>query len=149
MKRYSLDLRERIVGAVDELELGRKEIAEIFQVSTRFITKLICQRNELGHVAPLPHGGGQMALFDEEDKERLKKAVAERPDISLEELSQAVHPGRRKDKKASITTISRVLKKLGLPRKKKDVHSRRSRSKGTRRIPGKSGITARTALHLY
>jgi len=127
MKAYSLDLRQRIVEAVDSGEFLQKEIATMFSVSTRFIYKLLRQRVELGHIAPLPHGGGRRRLFDAEDLEKLGAAVEEKSDVSLKELQAKVHPHNRRRLKASTSTISRTLKTLGLTRKKEDLSAGRGR----------------------
>ena len=54
MKAYSLDLRQRIVGAADSGKFLQKEIAGLFSVTTRFVYKLLRQRALLGHIEPLP-----------------------------------------------------------------------------------------------
>jgi len=96
-------------------------------VTTRFIYKLLRQRAELGHIEPLPHGGGRQRLFDVADLEKLGAAVGEKPDVSLKELQAKVHPSGHKRLKASTSTISRTLKALGLTRKKEDLSAGRSR----------------------
>lgn len=125
MKPYSLDLRQRIMDAVESGEFTQGEIAERFSVTTRFIFKLIEQKRKLGHIEPLPHGGGRRALFDESDRERLCAEVEQQPDVSLRELRARVHPGNCKREYASTSTISRTLTALKLPRKKKDSTARR------------------------
>ena len=65
MTAYSLDLRERIVDAV-ERQLGSKwKIAELFGVHESFIYKLLRQKRARGDIAPLPHGGGAHAKLSE------------------------------------------------------------------------------------
>jgi len=41
MEAYSMDLRERVMVAVEEGVVTRKEIAESFGVTTRWIRKLV------------------------------------------------------------------------------------------------------------
>lgn len=106
--------------AVESGGLTQGEVAECFSVTTRFISKLIKQKRQLGHIEPLPHGGGQRPLFDAEDRERLRAEVAQKPDTTLRELQAKVHPGNRRRQYASTSTISRTLTALNLPRKKKD-----------------------------
>ncbi len=48
MEAYSLDLRERVMVAVEEGFETRKEIAESFGVTTRWIRKFVQQYRETG-----------------------------------------------------------------------------------------------------
>jgi transposase len=66
-----------------------------------------------GSLAPRPHGGGNPAALGPEDLERLRELVRQQPDATLEELRQ------RLGAPCSAMTVSRALRKLGLPRKKK------------------------------
>jgi transposase len=65
MKAYSLDLRERVIAAVDAGEVSRRMIAHLFGVSCVWIKKLLRQRRERGDLAPLPHAGGEKSLLNE------------------------------------------------------------------------------------
>jgi transposase len=58
MKAYSLDLRERVIALVDGGEHSQGAVAKLLEVSRRFVAKLLAQRREVGHFAPLGHGGG-------------------------------------------------------------------------------------------
>ena len=112
MRTYSLDLRERVVRAVDRGEETQQQIAERFGVGTTWIKKLLRQRRETGSIVPKPHGGGMPAKFRGKALERLKKALAARPDATLEELRD------RTGVKASIMAVSRALARLKARRKK-------------------------------
>lgn len=57
MRPLSLDLRERVVAAVDEGVESQREIAERFAVSLSFVSRLL-RRREAGTLEPAPHGGG-------------------------------------------------------------------------------------------
>lgn len=121
MEAYSLDLRERVVRAVDRGEETRQEIAERFGVGTTWIKKLLRQRRETGSIAPKPHGGGMPAKYRGKALERLKKALAAQPDATLEELRD------RTRVKASIMAVSRALERLKA-RRKKSRSGRRSKT---------------------
>jgi transposase len=112
MKTYSLDLRERVVWAVELGEAVREEIAEEFGVSTSWIKKLIRQQRDTGSIAPLPHGGGRHPAYEGRKLERLKQALADHPDATLEELRDQTN------KSASIMAVHRALRRLGARRKK-------------------------------
>ena len=66
MVAYSIDLRERVLAAVDAREQTQKQIAERFLVSSRWIRKLIAQRAEIGTIGPKPNPGGRKPLIQGE-----------------------------------------------------------------------------------
>jgi transposase len=111
-KSYSVDLREKVIQAVDNKKYTIQEIADIFKVSKRWIYKLIYQRRYTGSIAPLRHGGGREAKFQEESLRELKKLVNSQPDITLQEILDQT----RVD--ASIMAVHRALKRLDFRRKK-------------------------------
>ncbi len=115
MNAYSLDLRERVVRAVDRGEETQQQIAERFGVGTTFIKDLLRLRRETGTLLPKPHGGGMPAKYTGAALERLERELAKQPDATLEELRD------RTRVKASIMAVARALDRLG-------VHRTRSRS---------------------
>jgi transposase len=116
MKAYSLDLRRRVVEAVDNQRGTLDEIAEDFSVSRAFIKKLIKQRRDSNSIAPLPHAGGTMALLDEKKLSILKSRIAEKSDSTLDELCLYLEDKSRI--KVSRSTMWRAIDKLGLSHKK-------------------------------
>ena len=112
MKAYSMDLRERVVAACDRGEGTREEIAKRFRVGVAWVYRLLQRRRQTGSIEPKPHGGGQKPAFDPPAAERLRQAVADRPDATLEELREAVGVV------CGTSAVHRALEKLGLPRKK-------------------------------
>jgi transposase len=117
MVAYSLDLRQRIVDAVEKGDRPKREIAEIFGIHESFIYKLLRQKRERGEIAPLPHGGGAEAILKEEHLMLLADLVAASSDATLEELRERMKQQGRVE--ASIATIWRGLEALGLSRKKR------------------------------
>lgn len=61
MAAYALDLRERIVEAVEWQVGSKREIARVFGMHESFLYKRLRQQRERGDLAPLPHGGGVQA----------------------------------------------------------------------------------------
>src|SRR5512135_681995 len=112
MRAYSMDLRERVVAACDEGLDTRAEVAERFSVSESWVRRLLQRRRETGSMAPKRHGGGQRPAFDSESLERLRQAVAERPDATLAELRDAVGAT------CGITAVHGATVALGLTHKK-------------------------------
>jgi transposase len=112
MRSYSMDLRERVVSACDRSEETREQIAKRFCVSTGWVYRLLARRRDTGSIAPKPHGGGQSPAFQGDTAERLRQAVADCPDATLEELREATGVA------CGISAVFRALKRLGLSRKK-------------------------------
>jgi len=140
MAAYSLDLRERIVDAVERGLGTRSEVASMFGVHESFVYKLLRQKRQRGDLAPLPHGGGAEAKLNEDQLLLLADLVAKSPDATLERLRDQIKKQARVE--VSVPTIWRALDALGLSRKK--VRSgRRSGPSGTSRVPKKAPKTAR------
>jgi len=113
MKAYSQDLRQRILDTVQRGDGSLRQIARRFLVSVSFVTRLLRLHRSTGSLEPRPHGGGNPAVLDPADLEQLRELVRQQPDATLEELRQ------RLGGSCSLMTISRALRRLGLPRKKK------------------------------
>ena len=117
MRAYSLDLRTRVVKAIDKQRGTQKEIAQLFGVGCTFIKKLLRQRRETGSLAPKPHGGGHVAKLDSAQGEVVRRYILKkRNDASLEEVQAYV--ASQVGVEVSQATVSRVLQRLDLPRKK-------------------------------
>lgn len=113
MTPYSQDLRKRVLDTVQRGDGSLRQIARRFLVSISFVTRLLQLHRSTASVRPRPHGGGNPAVLGPEGLERLRELVRTQPDATLEELRQ------RLGASCSTMTISRALRKLGLPRKKK------------------------------
>ncbi|MCI0553944.1 MAG: transposase [Anaerolineae bacterium] len=129
MAAYSLDLRKRIVDAVERGVGTRSEVAKLFGVHESFIYKLLRQKRQLGDIAPLPHGGGAQAKLNEDQLMILTELVAQTPDATLDDLREQIKKRTRVE--ISVPTIWRALDALGLSRKKKlSAHPRPTPSNG-------------------
>jgi transposase len=117
MAAYSLDLRERIVEAVERQIASKRKIAKLFGVHESFIYKLLRQRRERGDIAPLPHGGGAHAKLFGDQLRQLPDLVAATPDATLDELRTQM--AKKARVAVSLSTICRGLQALGLSRKKR------------------------------
>jgi len=125
--RHSTDLWEKIVRAVDEGVGSQRLIAELFGVSRSFVEKLLARHRASSSIAPRPHGGGRKPRCATQDLIVVRRLVKEQPDRTLDELRERVADERSLD--ISRATMGRVLRRLGLPRKK----SRPMRLNATRR----------------
>ena len=117
MAAYSLDLRERIVEAVERRVGNKRQIAALFGVHESFIYKLVGQKRTRGDLAPLPHGGGARARLSAEPLSHLATLVTAAPDATLEELREQLQKKARGG--VSRSTICRGLQALGLTRRKR------------------------------
>src|SRR3954451_11941342 len=95
MAAYSLDLRERIVEAVERQVGSKRKIADLFGVHESFIDKLLRQKRQRGDIAPLPHGGGAQAKLSEEQRQVWPDLIAALPDATLARTRVQVKKARR------------------------------------------------------
>ena len=114
MKTYPLELRRRVIRAVDNKIGTQKDIAETFSVSTSWIRKLLQRRRQTGSIEPLPRTQGRKPAFQGKNLKRLEQFIKAHPDATLEEIKQ--HFSGVVD--CSIVTIHNTLKRLDLRYKK-------------------------------
>jgi transposase len=114
MKAYSIDLRERVLRAVDQGK-PRSEIVQMLGVSLATIKRYLKQRRETGHLWPkaipgrTPRKGAALQAG-------LVAQLEAHPDVSLEthcELWEKEHSMR-----VSTSTMSRMILRVGWTRKK-------------------------------
>ena len=116
MAAYSLDLRERIVEAVERQIGSKRQIAKLFGVHESFLYKLLRQKRDRDDIAPLPHGGGAQAKLSVDHLQQLPAWVAAMPDATLDELREQVKKKARVV--VSLSPIWRGLQTVGVSRKK-------------------------------
>ena len=95
MKPHPIELRERIISAVDQQDSTVVEIAETYDVGERYVYKLLRLRRETGSVEPRPHGGGASAKLSEKQLLKLGDLVAQKPEATLEELRERLKKAER------------------------------------------------------
>jgi len=124
-RALSLDLRSRIVSACQSGELPQGEIADLFQVHLKTVEKLWRHFRRTGSLEAKPHSGGVRAHLSGHEEE-LRCLVAEQSDHTLAEYVALLWKRHRLI--TSVPVLSRTLKALGLPQKKR--HLRRSNDTG-------------------
>jgi transposase len=117
MGPYSMDLRERIMAAVDRHEGSIRQIARIFRVDPSTITRGLQRRRQAGTLEPRPHGGGPPPALNEDDHRRLDELIRDRPDATLNELKW------RGGFSCSLKTLWLAVRRRTLTFKKKSLYA--------------------------
>lgn len=137
MGTFSLDLRQRILAAYDNLEGTREDIAKRFSVSLGMVKKLLQQRRHLGDINPQHHRSGRKPQLAAHHEALRAKLVAQ-PDLTLKELRAALALT------CSLPAIHYALAEIGLTYKKR--HSGPANKTGlTSPKPGGSGRSSKPA----
>jgi transposase len=114
-KAYSIDLRERVQGEIENGQ-SRRSAARRYNVSPSFAVKLADRVSRTGSAEPArqgrPPGGGKLAAH----LEALLEWVEAAPDITMPELAAKLKA--EKGMTAHPASLSRVLLKAGLSFKK-------------------------------
>lgn len=116
---YSLDLRERVVGAVRS-GMSCQEAAERYEVSTSSSTRWVERDRDSGSPAALPMGGKRPFSLERELPWVLAR-MAEKPDISLRALLAELR-GRGID--VSYYAVWHIVRRSGLTSKKNAARQR-------------------------
>jgi transposase len=111
---YSVDLRERMVSAV-EAGASRRATAVRFRVSPSCVIKLVQRWRRHGTLEPEPVGGGRRPKLADH-AERVHALLETAPDLTIAELQARLAAD---DIEVSPSAISRFLKACGLTRKKR------------------------------
>ena len=112
-RAYSIDLRERVIEAVNKGILQLKEIAELFNINVKTIYKWRKKLKTTGTLAPktgFERGHSHKITNLDEFKNFIKK----NPDLTLKEMAQ-------KWGNVSSASIGRALKKINFTRKKNNL----------------------------
>ena len=88
-KPYSTDIRNRVIKKQEE---GKKvsEIANELSVKKSFVYNMLALYKASGSVEPKPHTGGKKPTIDEDVLLQIESLVLETPDITLQEIKDAL-----------------------------------------------------------
>lgn len=113
MKAYPVELRTRIVAAVDRGNGSLPAVAALFGVSINCVANYLRLREDTGSLRPRPNPGGRAPAIPADRHDELRQLLAAQPDLTLEQLRD------RLGVDCSLAAVCRTLKKLDLTRKKK------------------------------
>ena len=115
MNAYSLDLRQRVLAAVDA-SLPRRDIVHLLGVSLSTIERLVRLRRDTGHFAPQPRPGAKRRISPQHHA-ALEAQLRLQPDATLEQHCQQWQ--QEQHVTVSRATMSRALRRAGWRRKKR------------------------------
>ena len=120
---YSADLRERVLEACEAAEVERGEIARRYRISEATLYGWWKQWKAEGRRRAKPHAGGAerqinpavLRVLVEEKNDRTRAELAT---LYQEKTGRRIHPA----------SVSKILRREGITRKKKDAAGRRAKS---------------------
>ncbi len=110
-------LREAIVRAWHEKGLTYAAIASLLGVGEATVSRVLRRYRETASVEPRAHGGGNRSPIRGEVAVALERLVAELPDATVDELTQALMA--RAPVTTSRSAVMRALQRFGYSRKKR------------------------------
>src|SRR5262245_614050 len=113
MKPYPVELRARIVDAVDRGVGALPTIAALLSVSIACVANYLELRQETGSPQPRRTPGGRRPALPAERYPEVRQLLPEQPDLTLEQIRDRLRLS------CSLAAVCRTLTKLGLTRKKK------------------------------
>ena len=114
-KPLSMDLRERVIAAIDS-GLSRRAAAARYGVAPSTAIRWDNERRVTGSFAPKPHGGDTRSRKIEANAEVIHAALEETPDMTLAELCKHLS---EHGVAASTSSLWRFFKRHGITRKKR------------------------------
>ena len=114
MKQYSVDLRERLLGAIDA-GLSQAEASRLFGVGTSTITRWRQRRAATKTLHPTPRPG-RTPQIGTAQTEALQAQVATHADATLAE--HCAIWAREQQVRVSVATMSRTIRRRGITVKK-------------------------------
>jgi len=120
-KPLSLDLRERLIAAVDG-GMTRRAAAARFGVAASTAIKWADRWRRTGDIRPRPQGGDYRSQRLEVHAEEILGLIEETPDITLAEIAAHLH--ERHGLKVAQSTVWRLLDRHGMTVKKNRARQR-------------------------
>src|SRR5688572_23142627 len=114
MKAYSLDLRTRVLDAIDG-GMSRAQAVRVFQVSLGSIKRWLRLRQTSGSLAPKPRKG-KSATITKAQEPLLRLQLEQFPDATLQEHTERWNA--EQDTTLSSWTLGRAIRRLGWSKKR-------------------------------
>lgn len=115
-KGLSLDLRKRVLAALEQEGLTYAEAARRFGIGRATVSRWKRLKRETGSLEPRPHGGGRQRAIGVDQEPIVEKLVLAHPDWTEQEYRDAL---RELGIEASRSTVGRVIRSLGYTVKKR------------------------------
>lgn len=115
-KRYSNDLRRKVLEAYIKQEGTIAEIATRFRVSVGYVKKILRQYRRTGTMEWIPHRPGRKPKFTPLIREQIRAWLKTQSDLTLAEIQGKLQHGEQI--KVSLPSLWVVLKNMGLRLKK-------------------------------
>jgi transposase len=107
-----MDFRQAVAKA-HEQSGSSAEVAEDFGCSESWVRRLSQQLRERGTLEPRSNARlDDQRSYDDADERTIRQLIQDKPDATLAEVAEAL------GKPANLSTVSRTLWRLNLPRKK-------------------------------
>jgi len=133
---YPLELRQRLVEAVDRGVGSAPHLARLFRVAVHSVHTLLRLRQPTGSLEPRPHPGGRPPAIRPQRHDEVRRLLAEQADLPLAQIRD------RLGLDCSEAAVCRTLTKLG--RSRKQQRGARPRRSGPLCKPhGRSGSRGR------
>ena len=113
----SLDLRIRVLDAVDNGVGTLGEIADQFSIHVSSVKRFIRLASDTGSLDPSPNRGHPPRVVDDLGRERIRELVSETPDATLPELTDQYNKAAARS--ISVATMGREIRLLGFTQKKR------------------------------
>jgi transposase len=111
------ELRSRVLTAFDAGLGTMTEIADRFCVSLSSVSRWVRLNCLYGEAKPKPSGGGPPKKMLDQDLDKVREIVDEKPDRTLSEITAVWN--ERYDQKVGRSSINRALKRAGISFKKR------------------------------
>ncbi len=134
MKAYSVDLRQRVLAAVDR-GMPRSQVVATFGVSLATLKRWLILRRSCPEL-PAQSPPGRPGTIGPEQEAALRAQLAEHPDATFAQHAQLWQAGQ--GSALSEWTLGRAIRRLGWTRKK----SRSGPASGTRSTAKPSGLSS-------
>jgi putative transposase len=121
VKPYSEDLRKRVIAAVEEDGLSRREAARRYRVSDSSAVKWVSAFHRSGRTGPRPMGGDRRSILKAE-RSWLAELIGREKNLTLALISERLR--RERGVRANVSMVWKFLRSEGFTFKKNAIRRR-------------------------